>query len=89
MKTLVRSTQFKKDVKAAKKRGQDMEILKNTILMLLKDEVLPESYRDHQLTGNYKAYRECHMQPDWLLIYQKEDDMILFYRTGTHSELFR
>lgn len=89
MKVQVRTSQFKKDVKAAQKRGLDMEVLKNTIMMLLGGEILPESYRDHQLTGNYKAYRECHMQPDWLLIYQMEDDMILFYRTGTHSELFR
>lgn len=67
-----------------------MEKLKRIIEKLINNQLLPEKHRDHQLTGNYKNRRECHIEPDWLLIYKLEDaTSIIFERTGTHSDLFR
>jgi mRNA interferase YafQ len=84
-------TNFKKDYKLVKKRGYDIVKLQNIIKMLVSDEKLPEMYKDHQLTGNYSTYRECHIEPDWLLIYSIyiEENIITFIRTGTHSDLFK
>ena len=82
-------TSFKKDVKLAKKRGKDLEKLKAVIEKLVANEPLGPKHRDHELVGNYKYYRECHIEPDWLLIYKLEEDMIIFVRTGTHSDLFK
>lgn len=79
---------FEKDVKRVKKRGKDMAKLKQIILWLLEQKPLPYSCRDHNLAGNYVAHRECHIEPDWLLIYKVTDDAIIFERTGTHSDLF-
>lgn len=83
-------TSFKKDYKKAQKRGLDMTKLHNVINMLANGIILPESYKDHQLKGDYAEYRECHIQPDWLLVYKIENDILtltLAY-TGTHSDLF-
>lgn len=82
--------QFKKDIKLAKKRHYDMSQLKAVVDMLADGKVLPEKYRDHQLSGNYAGYRECHILPDWLLVYKIVDDklMLVLARTGTHSDLF-
>ncbi len=90
MLDLVMSSQFKKDLKRIQKRGMDLEILKNVIRMLQEEQVLDEKYRDHALTGNYKGFRECHVQPDWLLIYSvNRGELILTAsRTGSHSDLF-
>lgn len=84
------TTQFKKDLKKAQKRGYDLELLKYVIKKLSDGENLDEKYKDHPLIGNYSNRRECHIQPDWLLIYQiVESDLILVLtRTGTHSDLF-
>ena len=84
------SNQFKRDLKLVRKQGKDESKLREVVAMLANGEPLPPKYKDHQLTGNYGACRECHIQPDWLLIYQIiEDDLILFLtRTGSHSELF-
>ena len=84
------SSRFKKDFKAAKKRGYDMKLLEEVIIILAKGEPLPERYLDHPLTGNYKGCRECHITPDWLLIYERSEDTVILYltRTGTHSDLF-
>lgn len=84
------SSRFKKDYKLAKKRGHDMSLLKEAIEILANGEQLPEKYLDHALTGDYKDYRECHIQPDWLLIYRIEKDLLILSltRTGTHSDLF-
>ncbi|MBQ6341628.1 MAG: type II toxin-antitoxin system YafQ family toxin [Anaerolineaceae bacterium] len=84
------TTQFKKDLKKAQKRGYDLELLKYVIKKLSDGETLDEKYKDHPLIGNYSNRRECHIQPDWLLIYQiVESDLILVLtRTGTHSDLF-
>lgn len=90
MLDLVMSSQFKKDLKRIQKRGMDLEILKNVIRMLQEEQVLDEKYRDHALTGNYRGFRECHVQPDWLLIYSvNRGELILTAsRTGSHSDLF-
>lgn len=80
---------FEKDVKLAKKRGLNLAKLKEIIQTLAEEKPLPRKNRDHTLIGNYVGRRECHIQPDWLLIYKKESDLIIFERTGTHSDLFR
>ena len=82
--------QYLKDLKLARKRNLDENKLNDIIRKLSVGEALPPSNRDHSLTGNYKGYRECHISPDWLLIYSKEDNLKLLTlaRTGTHSDLF-
>lgn len=84
--------QFKKDYKLAIKRGCDPEKLKKVIELLCNEQQLPESYRDHPLTNsrNYKYVRECHIEPDWLLVYSIEQDRLVLQliRTGSHSDLF-
>lgn len=80
---------FKKDLKLAEKRGKDLSKLKAILALLVEEKPLPERNRDHVLSGNYKDYRECHIEPDWLLIYLIVDKSILkLVRTGTHSDLF-
>lgn len=85
-----RTSQFKKDYKAAVKRNLDMEQLKKVVNILAEGETLPEEYDDHTLKGKYSGYRECHIQPDWLLVYKITEDLLILslYRTGTHSDLF-
>ncbi|MCR5747414.1 MAG: type II toxin-antitoxin system YafQ family toxin [Lachnospiraceae bacterium] len=85
------TTQFKKDVKLCKKRGYDMNLLKEVLKLLENSTPLPEKYLDHPLSGIFKNCRECHILPDWLLIYEySKDDLILYLtRTGTHSDLFK
>lgn len=86
---LDRTTIFKKDLKKAIKRGCDIELLDFIVEKLLCGEPLPEKHKDHALTGNWKAHRECHITPDWLLVYRIiEDKLILsLVRTGSHSDL--
>lgn len=81
--------QFKKDYKLCKKRGYNMELLRAVIDILAVPEELPKKNKDHNLTGNYTNKRECHILPDWLLIYRVEGCELVLYRTGTHSDLFR
>ncbi|MDR1323920.1 MAG: type II toxin-antitoxin system YafQ family toxin [Candidatus Margulisbacteria bacterium] len=81
--------QFRKDYKLAMKRGLTIDTLDAVIGALLEELPLSAKYRDHNLTGNYKNYRECHIQPDWLLIYRIENGMLVLYRTGSHADLFR
>ncbi len=85
----VRTTQFKRDVKLAEKRDRDMSKLKKVMEKLANEEDLDPKYRDHKLTGNYKFHRECHIEPDWLLIYRLTATEIHFVRTGTHTDLFK
>lgn len=87
---LVPTTQFKKDYKRAEKRGLDLSKLKNILDKLCAEENLPAQLRDHALTGRYLGFRECHIQPNWLLIYavNKDDLILVASRTGTHSDLF-
>ena len=81
---------FKKDFKLAMRRGMKMELLEKVIALLAMGESLPPENRDHELTGNWRGHRECHIQPDWLLIYRVEADVLVLTlaRTGTHSDLF-
>ena len=87
---VIYSPTFKKEFKLMQKRGYDTNLLKGVVTKLANGEELPERNRDHALTGNYKACRECHIKPDWLLIYQIEDEELILFlmRTGTHSDLF-
>ncbi|PKM60409.1 MAG: type II toxin-antitoxin system mRNA interferase toxin, RelE/StbE family [Firmicutes bacterium HGW-Firmicutes-4] len=91
MKYAVKFTnQFKKDLKLAKKQGKDIERLYAVIEKLADDEPLEQKYRDHDLSGNYNGCRECHVEPDWLLVYEVMDDVLvlMLYRVGSHSTLF-
>ena len=90
-KYIVKPTaQFKKDYKLALKRGLKIELLHDIIAKLAMGESLPDKNKDHALTGNWVLHRECHIQPDWLLVYRIEDDVLVLTlaRTGTHSDLF-
>ena len=82
--------QYKKDVKLAKKRNYKMDELYSVVEKLANDEILEERYHDHNLEGNWEGHRELHIRPDWLLIYQKKDNLLILElsRTGTHSDLF-
>lgn len=83
------TTRMKHDVKRMKRRGKDMSKLLSVLSMLSKGEKLPDSNKDHQLSGNLKDFRECHIEPDWLLMYQIFDDTLILSATatGTHSDL--
>ena len=88
--TVKLTTTFKKDYKMAMKRGRKLELIDKVITTLALGENLPNENRDHDLHGNWKGYRECHIQPDWLLIYKIEKDILVLTltRTGTHRDLF-
>ncbi len=79
---------FKKDIKRAKKRGHDINELKNVMITLSEGKNLSQKYKDHPLSGKFKDNRECHIKPDFLLIYKIENNILIFIRTGTHSDLF-
>lgn len=85
------TNQFKKDLKLAKKQNKDLDKLFEVIDILANGGTLDAKYRDHDLTGNYKGTRECHIEPDWLLIYEICGDVLvlMLYRLGPHSELFQ
>lgn len=84
------TNQFKRDVKLAKKQNKNLDELFHVIDVLASGKTLDEKYRDHSLTGNYKDTRECHIEQDWLLIYEIRNDILvlMLYRIGSHSELF-
>lgn len=84
------TTRFRKDLKLMVKRGLDPAQLSEVIKRLARGERLPEKYSDHALRGEYQGCRECHIQPDWLLVYEQDDKDLYLYliRTGTHSDLF-
>ncbi len=88
--TVKPTTQFKKDYKRVMKRGLKIELLEKVVELLAMGEALPEKNHDHELSGNWVGHRECHIQPDWLLVYRIEDDVLVLTlaRTGTHSDLF-
>jgi len=88
LKTPKRTNQFKKDVKLTKKRGKDMTKLRQVLSNLINERPLNKKLKDHPLKGVYSKYRECHIEPDWLLIYKVENVSITFQRTGTHTDLF-
>ena len=88
--SIERTAQFKRDFKLAEKQGLDMTELAKVITILANGDKLPDKYRDHELQGNYKGYRECHIEPDWLLIYKISSNILVLslVRTGSHSRLF-
>ena len=90
MMQLKATAQFRKDYKLAKKRGMNIALLEGVIGILLRGEPLAENHRDHALAGNYAGFRECHIQPDWLLIYRVDNDALILIasRTGSHADLF-
>ena len=89
--SIERTTQFKKDFKLAEKQGLDMAELEKVIAILANGDTLPQEYRDHELKGDYVGYRECHIEPDWLLIYKIYENVLILslVRTGSHSRLFK
>ncbi|OQW86734.1 MAG: YafQ family addiction module toxin [Thiotrichaceae bacterium IS1] len=88
MKAIRRLSQFKKDIKRLQKAGNDFTRLEDVIEPLLKSEKLAVNHRDQALSGKYHGYRECHLPPDWLLIYQCTKTELVLVRTGSHAELF-
>ncbi|HEL0567460.1 TPA: type II toxin-antitoxin system YafQ family toxin [Streptococcus equi subsp. zooepidemicus] len=90
MLDIVLSNRFKKDLKLAQKRGFDLSLLNEVVDILASENPLPAKFHDHELIGNYIGFRECHLKPDWLLIYKVETDnlVLMLFRTGTHSDLF-
>lgn len=88
---VVMSSEFKKGLKAAEKRGLDLSKVNRIVAMLANGETLPTEYKDHSLKGKYAGKRECHIEPDWLLIYkyEKSELLLLLFDTGTHSDLFK
>jgi mRNA interferase YafQ len=80
---------FEKDTKLAQKRGKDINKLKEIIRLLAQEQLLPPKNHDHALRGNYIHHRECHIEPNWLLIYKKDSDTLILERLGTHSDLFK
>ncbi len=82
-----RSGQFRRDVKRAERRGKDLHQLRELLSILLAGDELPPSYKDHLLKVNWKAFRDAHIEPDWLLIYGVAGDELQFARTGSHSDL--
>ena len=84
------TTQFKKDLKLAKKQNKPIDELFDIVDKLAANEILDASYKDHALIGSYSGYRECHIEPDWLLVYTVKKDILtlVLYRAGSHSELF-
>lgn len=88
MLEIIQSSQFKRDIKKAKKQNQDLDRLKSVIVLLAENQTLDDKYQDHLLTGNYKNFRECHIKPNWLLIYKIDNNELLLARLGSHSELF-
>lgn len=87
---LVLTGKFKKSLKLARKRGLDLGLMDDVVEKLLSGIPLEEKYRDHELKGNYKGFRKCHIQPDWLLVYLVENDILILtlVDTGTHADLF-
>jgi len=88
--TIKNTTQFKKDYKLAKRRNMKLDLLKNIVTKLANGETLDDKHHDHALSGDWIGHRECHILPDWLLVYRIEDDVLVLTltRTGTHSDLF-
>lgn len=89
MKTLRVTKQFKKDVNRLTKQRKEIQKLKVVIDTICKGETLDPKYRDHRLIGDYKKARECHIEPHWLLIYERFEDLIILRRSGSHAELFK
>ncbi len=85
---VTQTAQFEKDIKRQVKQGKDPDKILKLLGYLLQGQELPESYKDHPLRGNWKDRRDCHLEPDWILIYRLRDEEIRLERTGSHSDLF-
>lgn len=93
MRWLVYKKSFQKDIALMRRRGLDLQKLEAVVALLQKDIPLPQKYQDHPLTGNWSSFRDCHIQPDWVLIYRKQSSedgrgVLMLEATGTHSDLF-
>ncbi len=88
MRTPYYSSQFKRDLKTAQKRGKDMDKIKKLIKLLIDAKPLPKQYQDHALKGNWRSFRDAHIESDWLLIYKTNENIVRFERTGRHTDLF-
>lgn len=89
MLRIIRKKKFDKDIKRLKRRGKNLKTLEKILEHLVYQNPLPATYKDHELKGEFVGCRECHIEPDWLLIYYIDNDKIIVVRTGTHSDLFR
>lgn len=89
MRKITITAQFEKSVKLAKKRGYDLNKISSIILLLGQDDLEESQYLDHPLKGKYVGLRECHISPDWLLIYHATDEEVTLINSGTHADLFR
>ncbi len=88
MRALKPTSQFKRDLRKAKRQGRDIDLLEEIVGLLQEGARLDKQHRDHGLTGNWNEHRECHITPDWLLIYRLTDDALILVRNGSHAELF-
>lgn len=88
MRTIKRTSQFKKDVRRMKKQGKGLSKLKEVLEKIISGQELEAKYRDHVLVGQYRGTRECHIEPDWLLVYELAQNEVVLIRTGTHADLF-
>ena len=88
MLEIYQTTQFRRDLRKLKRQGKDLARLLTVIELLAEEQELPANYRDHTLTGNWSGYSECHIRPDWLLIYQIDGGSLTLERSGSHSDLF-
>jgi mRNA interferase YafQ len=89
MKPVIQTSQFKKDIKRLKKRGKDLEKLGDVVRLLAADEPLEEKHCDHALIGRWIGSRDCHIEPDWILIYRNEPEALYMERSGSHSDIFK
>lgn len=89
MNKIKTTKQFERDLKKMKKRGKDLKKIKHIIDVLAHNHKLEVKYRNHKLSGNFRDHWECHIEPDWLLVYRKTADAIILIDTGTHSDLFK
>ncbi len=89
MLNIIYTTSFKKDFKKVSKQGKNLPLIKEIISKLIRQIPLDKKHREHTLAGNYKDKKECHITPDWLLIYEIDGKNLILHRTGSHSELFK
>jgi len=89
MKNIFQTSQFKRDFKKIKSRGKDLDKLQSLVKAILKGDQLESRYHDHPLSGKWTGSRDCHVEPDWVLIYRIDGDSLYLERTGSHSDLFR
>jgi mRNA interferase YafQ len=89
LKSIFWTNQFKKDYKRAQKQKKDIKALKDVLVLLADGQKLPPRYKDHSLQGDWSHYRDCHIKPDWVLIYKIDGDSLILVRMGSHSELFK